>query len=308
MSAPTRWLALSVQAHQEAAETVAALLHKWGEGGVAIFQDHAQETVDHDPIPVGAWLTLTTYVPDTSALAARRDGLAKDLWHLQAFHGDLVGKLTTQWVAEEDWANAWKQFYTVLHVGERLVIKPRWQDYEPAPGETVIALDPGMAFGTGTHPTTQLCLEALERLPVQGKKVLDVGTGSGILAIAAALLGAARVDALDTDPVAVSAARDNVAQAGQSHAVTVSERTLPLPDPIPTHDVVVANITAQTLITLAPHLRTAIAPHGRLLACGIIEAKAEHVLASFEAVGMKLLDRRQAGDWVLLEMELRSKV
>ena len=293
-----------MQAHQEAAETVAALLHKWGEGGVAIFQDHEQETVDHAPHPVGAWLTLTTYVPDTAALAARRDGLERDLWHLHAFHGDLVGELATQWVAEEDWANAWKQFYTVLHVGERLVIKPRWQDYDPAPGEIVIALDPGMAFGTGTHPTTQLCLEALDRLPIQGKKVLDVGTGSGILAIAAALLGAAQVDALDTDPVAVAAARDNVAQAGLADAITVSERTLPLAEPSPAYDIVVANITAQTLITLAPHLRAVIAPHGRLLACGIIDAKAEEALAAFDKAGLALQHRREAGDWVLLEMEV----
>lgn len=304
MSAPTRWLELSVRAHQEAAETVAALLHKWGEGGVAIFQEHEQETVDHDPRPVGAWLTLTTYVPETPALTARRGGLEKDLWHLQAFHGDLVGELAAQWVAEEDWANAWKQFYTVLHVGERLVVKPRWQDYEPAPHEIVIALDPGMAFGTGTHPTTQLCLEALEKLPVAGQTVLDVGTGSGILAIAAAALGAARVDALDTDPVAVSAARDNVAQAGLSDAVTVSERSLPLPDPAPPYDIVVANITAQTLIALAPHLRTVVAPHRRLLACGIIETKADEVLAAFDTAGLALLNRREAGDWVLLEMEV----
>lgn len=303
MSASTRWLELSVRAHQEAAETVAALLHKWGEGGVAIFQDHEQETVDHDPRPVGAWLTLTTYVPDSAAMVARRDGLERDLWHLHAFHGDLVGELTTQWVAEEDWANAWKQFYTVLHVGERLVIKPRWQDYDPAPGEIVIALDPGMAFGTGTHPTTQLCLEALEKLPVAGKSVLDVGTGSGILAIAAALLGAARVDALDTDPVAVSAARDNVAQAGLASAITVKEGSLPLSDPAPAYDVVLANITAQTLITLAPHLRAVIAPRGRLLACGIIDAKAHEVLIAFDAEGLALLNRREAGDWVLLEME-----
>lgn len=304
MSAPARWLELSVRAHQEAAETVAALLHKWGEGGVAIFQDHAQETVDHDPRPVGAWLTLTTYVPDTAALASRRDGLERDLWHLHAFHGDLVGELETQWVAEEDWANAWKQFYTVLHVGERLVVKPRWQDYEPAPGEIIIALDPGMAFGTGTHPTTQLCLEALERLPIQGKRVLDVGTGSGILAITAALLGAAQVDALDTDSVAVAAARDNVAQAGLSDTVSMSEHTLPLPESGPAYDIVVANITAQTLITLAPHLRAVVAPQGRLVACGIIEAKAYEVIAAFETNGLTLLHRREVSDWVLLELKV----
>ena len=92
MSAPKRWLELSVRAHQEAAETVAALLHKWGEGGVAIFQEHVQESVDHDPRPVGAWLTLTSYLPDSVALASRRDGLERDLWHLHAFHGDLVGE------------------------------------------------------------------------------------------------------------------------------------------------------------------------------------------------------------------------
>lgn len=302
MSAPARWLELSVRAHQEAAETVAALLHKWGEGGVAIFQDHEQETVDHDPRPVGSWMTLKTYLPDTPALTSQRDGLERDLWHLHAFHGDLVGELETQWVAEEDWANAWKQFYTVLHIGERLVIKPRWQDYNPAPDEIVIALDPGMAFGTGTHPTTQLCLEALERLPVKGKNVLDVGTGSGILAIAAAALGAGRVDALDTDTVAVSAARDNVAQAGLAGAIAVKEGSLPQSHPSLQYDVVLANITAQTLITLAPHLRAVIAPHGRLLACGIIDAKADEVLTAFDAEGLTLLHRREAGDWVLLEL------
>lgn len=303
MSAPKRWLELSVRAHQEAAETVAALLHKWGEGGVAIFQEHAQESVDHEPRPVGDRLTLAAYAPDTSGLAARREGLERDLWHLRAFHGDLVGELATRWVAEEDWANAWKQFYTVLHVGERLVVKPRWQAYEPQPDEIVIALDPGMAFGTGTHPTTQLCLEALEQLPVAGSRVLDVGTGSGILAIAAAKLGAARVDALDTDPVAVAAARENVAQAGLAETVTVVEGTLPLPEPAARYDVVLANITAQTLITLAPSLRQAVAPGGRLLACGIIAEKAGAVLAAFHAAGFALCQRRQAGDWVLLEME-----
>ena len=304
MSAPQRWLELSVRAHQEAAETVAALLHKWGEGGVAIFQEHEQETVDHAPHPVGEWLTLTTYLPENAALAAQRDGLERDLWHLHAFHGDLVGELATNWVAEEDWANAWKQFYTVRHVGERLVVKPRWQEYAAKPGDIVIALDPGMAFGTGTHPTTQLCLEALESLPVAGKRVLDVGTGSGILAIAAAKLGAARIDALDTDSVAVAAARDNVAQAGLAASITVIEGSLPLSDATVRYDVVLANITAQTLILLAAPLRAALAPHGRLLACGIIEPKTDEVLTAFIAEGLHLRNRRQVGDWVLLEMEL----
>ena len=302
VSAPKRWLELSVRAQQEAAETVAALLHKWGEGGVAIFQEHAQESVDHEPQPVGDRLTLTTYAPDTAGLDARRDGLERDLWHLRAFHGDLVEELATRWVAEEDWANAWKQFYTVLHVGERLVVKPRWQEYEPQPDEIVIALDPGMAFGTGTHPTTQLCLEALERQSLKGKNVLDVGTGSGILAIAAAKLGAARVDALDMDPVAVSAARENVADAGLAEAIDVREGTLPLPAAAARCDVVVANITAQTLIALAPALREAVAPGGRLFACGIIEDKANAALAAFHAAGFELRERRQTGDWVLLEM------
>ncbi len=302
MTSEKRWLELSVRAHQEAAETVAALLHKWGEGGVAIFQEHAQESLDHAPQPVGTRLTLTTYLPETAALAARRDGLEKDLWHLHAFHGDLVGELATQWVAEEDWANAWKQFYTVLHVGERIVIRPRWQAYTPKPDEIVIALDPGMAFGTGTHPTTQLCLEALEGLPVAGTQVLDVGTGSAILAIAAAKLGAAHVAALDTDPVAVAAARDNVAQAGLDDSISVHQGSLPLPDSPSTYDIVLANITAWTLCTLAAELRAALAPRSRLLACGIIDQKADEVIAAFAAVGLEVLGRQEASDWVLLEV------
>jgi ribosomal protein L11 methyltransferase len=307
MSGQNRWLELSVRAHQEAAETVAALLHKWGEGGVAIFQDHEQESVDHDPHPVDPWLTLTTYLPDSTTLTSRRDGLEKDLWHLHAFHGDLVGELTVQWVAEEDWANAWKQFYTVLHIGERTVIRPRWQVYDPQPHEIVISLDPGMAFGTGTHPTTQLCLEALERQPVRDARVLDVGTGSGILAIAAAKHGAAQVYGIDTDPVAVAAARENVAAEGLEAVVSVTEGSLPLPDPSPAYDIVVANITAHTLTQLAAELRAALAPGGRLLACGIIDQKVDEVLTAFAAAGLAVQHRQESGDWVLLEVNVHER-
>jgi ribosomal protein L11 methyltransferase len=298
-----RWLELSVQAHPEAAESVSALLHKWGEGGVAIYQDYAQPDPEAPPQAAPGPITLATYVPEDASLEARRQGLRQDLWHLQAFHGHLVGDLQERWVAEQDWATAWKKHYHVLHIGKRLVIKPRWQPYQGKPGEVVVELDPGMAFGTGTHPTTQLCLEALEALDLAGKRVLDVGTGSGILALAAAALGASRVDALDLDPVAVRAARDNLRKAGLAGKVRVAQGTLPWEHRTVRYHVVVANIIASVLIGLAPEFPPALAPGGLLLASGIIQEKESTVLEAFQSAGLTFQHRAQAGDWVLLMME-----
>jgi ribosomal protein L11 methyltransferase len=196
----------------------------------------------------------------------------------------------------------------VLHVGRRLVIKPTWRDYEQGPNELVIELDPGMAFGSGLHPTTRLCLEALEDLLHPDATVLDVGTGSGILAIAAARLGASHVLALDTDHVAVQVARDNVVLNHVQFAVDVELGTIPLPSARsvrrcdfvhpPTADLILANILAETIIEFAPAWAASLNPDGTLIASGIVADRRDAVVNSLIANGLRLVTQRADGDWL----------
>ena len=208
------WLELSVTVDQEAAESVAELLARYGyNGGVVADQpftpgDEGPEFEYDTARPV----TLRTYIPLDAAAEETRSRVEHALWHLGQMRP--VGALKVQQLEEEDWANAWKQHYNTQRVGERTVIVPSWLDYEAEPDEIVLNLDPGMAFGTGLHPTTQLCLRLLEQHARPGQRTLDLGTGSGILAIAAAKLGAGPVIALDNDPIAIEAASANVARNG----------------------------------------------------------------------------------------------
>jgi ribosomal protein L11 methyltransferase len=208
------WLELSVTVDQEAAESVSELLARYGyNGGVVVDQpfkpgDEGPEFEYDTARPV----TLRTYLPVDEQSEETRARIEQALWHLGQMRP--VGPLQVQQLEEEDWANAWKRHYGVQRIGARTVIVPSWLDYEPQPHEVVLHLDPGMAFGTGLHPTTQLCVRLLEQHVRPGQRTLDLGAGSGILAIAAAKLGARPVLALDNDPIAVDATVENVARNG----------------------------------------------------------------------------------------------
>jgi ribosomal protein L11 methyltransferase len=225
------------------------------------------------------------------------------LGHLQAFGLRPIGDLTTRVVHEADWAEAWKAHFPVLRVGRRIVIKPTWRRHRRQPDEVVVALDPGMAFGTGLHPTTRLCLAALERVAdrglVDGARVLDVGCGSGILAIAAARLGAASVLGIDTDPIAVEATEANAARNRLTPRIAARQGSLPTG--APRFDVVLANLIAGVLVALARELAAEIRPGGTLVASGIYVDRETEVRDAFAAVGLEVGDRSAEGDWVALE-------
>ena len=209
------WLEISVETEAAAIETVSAILHEYGEGGVAVYQhvvpDDEDAAYHYD---TARPTTVTTYLPATTEGARRRDAMATALGHLTVFNLAWIGPLHTREVADEDWANAWKQYYQPMRFGRRLVIKPSWRDFAARPDDLVIELDPGMAFGTGLHQTTALCLALLEEYITPGARVPDQGCGSGILSLAAARLGAGHVVAVDTSEVAVAATRDNAARNG----------------------------------------------------------------------------------------------
>jgi len=208
-----KWLEISVETEAAAVETVSGILHEYGEGGVAVHQDVTADDED------GAYhydtshpTTVTTYVPATDEGASRRDAIAAALGHLTAFNLAHIGPVRSREVDEEDWANAWKRFYHPMRFGHRLVIRPSWRTFTAGRDDLVIELDPGMAFGTGLHQTTAMCMELLEDYVAPGAVVLDQGTGSGILAIAAARLGATHITAVDVSEVAVEATRENAAR------------------------------------------------------------------------------------------------
>ena len=192
----------------------------------------------------------------------------------------------------------------MLKVGRRLVIRPTWREHQPAADDVVLALDPGMAFGTGLHPTTRLCLAALEQLAdgglVEGARVLDVGCGSGVLAIAAGLLGAHQVVGLDTDPIAVEATMANGARNGLAGRLAARQGSLPSADG--PFDLVVANLISSLLIELAPLLAASVRTGGRLVASGIFIDREPEVLAALEHAGLERSGRSAEGDWVALEL------
>ncbi len=206
-------------------------------------------------------------------------------------------------VEEADWAEAWKANYHPVRIGRHLLIRPRWIEMELQPDDVEIALDPGMAFGTGTHPTTQLCLEALEDLIVPAAKVLDLGCGSGILSIAAAKLGALHVYALDIDAVAVEAAQENVDQNGTAAKVTVQQGSLDsLVASARRFDLILVNILARIIIEMcANHLGDVVRPGGLAIFSGIIAEQGDDVEAALRTTGLEPYARRQQGDWLVIE-------
>ena len=303
---PGAWLELAVAADVEAVEAVSEILSRYAPGGASV--EPAFELVEEG---LGARLdpsrpsTVRAYVPAVDAAAAERaaSDAAEALGHLQAFGLRPIGELTTRVVHEADWAEAWKAYFPVLRVGRRLVIRPTWLDAEAGPDDVVVDLDPGMAFGTGLHPTTRLCLAATEdvaeRGAMAGARVLDVGCGSGILAIAAAKLGAADVLGVDIDPIAIDATLANAATNGLSGVIRARPGSLPSGEP--SHDIVLANLIASVLIALAPQLRDELRPGGVLVASGVFVDREDEVRAAFASAGLEVAGRSAEGDWVALE-------
>ena len=257
--------------------------------------------------------TVRGYVParDASAAQAAAAEVAEALGHLQAFGLRHIGELRTRVVHEEDWATAWKAYFPVLRVGRRIVIRPTWRRHRREAEDVVIAMDPGMAFGTGLHPTTRLCLAALEPLADDGRltgarngrltgaRVLDVGCGSGILAIAALRLGAASALGVDTDPIAIESTDANASRNGLARRTRARVGSLPSGEP--PFDVVLANLIAGVLVPLAPALRRDIIDGGTLVASGIFIDREAEVRSAFEAAGLLVTDRLAEGDWVALK-------
>lgn len=296
-----RWLELSLCVAGEAAEAIATLLQRYGHQGVAIEQNGIlPDAWDEGAAPRPTSLTLRAWFPADRHSDELRLKIEKALGHINL----LLPVPAPQWrlVNDEDWAQAWKAHYRPLRIGRRLLVRPQWIAHEVADDELEIVLDPGMAFGTGTHPSTQLCLQALERHVRAGDQVLDLGCGSGILAIAAARLGATDVLALDKDPVAVQAARQNFALNACAARVCARLGSLnALQDATQGFDLIVVNILAQVITQLCEEgLARVLRPGGHGIFSGLIHDQAVEVEAALCRAGLSPVGRLQQDDWIAL--------
>lgn len=300
------WAEISIQTTREGVEAIANVLHEAGAGGVVIedpgliaaYRDSGRWDAAElpDEVPVDGGVTVKAYLPVNEELEGRLAQIQAEVNRVLSIL-NIRGKISLERVDEEDWATAWKSYYKPVRIGRRLVVKPAWEDYPAGPDDIVIELDPGMAFGTGTHPTTAMALTLLEKHLKPGWTVFDIGTGSGILAIAAALLGAGEVVAVDADPVAVEAAWENCERNRVTDRVAVLGGNLfeELPGKA---DLVLANITPSVLMELIPELPNHLHQDGIFIGSGVIEPSFDEVKEGLAASGFKLTEILGQEEWV----------
>ncbi|MFP4343352.1 MAG: 50S ribosomal protein L11 methyltransferase [Anaerolineales bacterium] len=283
-----KWLEVSVPVDAEAAEAVAEVLSRYASQGVAIDMGTPSDVQT---------VTVRAYLPADESLEETRRKVEEALWHLGQIWPIPTPTYTT--VADRDWTAGWKEKMPVLHIGQRVVIKPSWRDYRAQRGEVVLEMDPGLAFGTGIHPTTQLCLGALERLVKPGMRVLDLGTGTGVLAIAAVKLADVRVLAVDNSADAVRVARRNARVNDVAGAIDLLRGSLA--DVEGTYDLVVANILASTIVEMARSgLAQRLEPGGGVIASGILQEQRDEVVGALEEQGLPVSETLTQEDWVAL--------
>lgn len=298
----SRWIEVCLRADGESAEAIAEVLARYGHQGVSIEQAGIPpDTWDESEVPPPQTLLLRAYIPDDERLEDTKTALEAALGHMRLMYP--MPQPAYRALESEDWSEAWKTHYQPMRIGRRLLIRPLWIDIEPAPGEIEIALDPGMAFGTGTHPTTQLCLEALERLIEPAQDVLDLGSGSGILAIAAAKLGARQVLALDIDPLAVAATAENARANGVADKIIAQRGSLEnVLGGARRFDLVIVNILARVILQLTEQgLGEVVRPGGIAIFSGIIDSQHDEVETALRRAGLRPYSRHQQGDWMLVE-------
>lgn len=305
-----RWARISVVTTHEGADLIANILMELGAAGTEI----DDPSLVNEYIDAGLWdytdlpraedtetVTVRAYLPEDARLESSLLALAERIAALRHAGAALgAGTISHSFVADEDWAETWKAYIHTEKIGERIVVRPTWEEYTPSADEIVIELDPGAAFGTGAHATTAMCLRWLEHLVSPGMRVYDVGCGSGILAVAAAKLGAGEVIAMDYDPVAVSVAEENIRQNNVHNVVACESDLLSACEGVAPAELITANIIADVIVRLFAQLDRHLALGGTLLASGIIDdriADVEHAAAQH---GFTVLDMTCEKEWAAM--------
>lgn len=311
-----KWAEVSIKTSHEATELVAEIFHDLGASGVVIedpelLNDYIHSGLwDYTDIPEAKDIEVVTvkaYLPVDDELDDKMRVFKKEVDALVARNVDRgPGDISCNEIQDEDWSENWKQYFHTEKVGDIIVIKPAWEQYEAGPDDIVVEMDPGAAFGTGTHPTTSMCIRELEEIVRGGMEVFDVGTGSGILAITAVVLGAAKVTAVDYDETALKAARKNIVQNQVEDRITIGRSDL-LKQVDGKADLIIANIIADIVIRLFDELEAHLKPNGTLLASGIIGDRIADVTESALAHGFVIEKVTEEKDWAAMRIRLASQ-
>ena len=312
-----KWIEVTIKTTTEAVEAITNILDELRTGGVMIedpkdflFQknneldwDYVEEEVFNKSGQDG--VLIKTYISEERNVVEVVENIKHRVLSLRDFGIDIgEGSVSLGQVNESDWANEWKKYYKPTKIGQRIVVKPTWEDYKRENGELIIELDPGMAFGTGTHETTSMCIRELEKYVNADSKVFDIGCGSGILAIAAAKLGAKEVLAVDLDEVAVKVSKENVEENNVSDSVEVRHGNLM--DVVKDRaDVVVANIIADIIKILAKDVHNFMKKDAVFISSGIILDKVEEVKESLIENGFEIIDVKKLGEWSAIVSKLK---
>jgi len=306
-----KWLEVSIETTNEAIEPVSNILHEYEADGVSI-EDPIELSKERDSIYgeiyelnpdeyLSEGVMVRAYYPELKVTEEMLQNLTKDIQKLQTFQIDIgKAKVTTSEIDEESWATAWKKYYKPLQITNHLTVVPNWEDYEQQnEEERLIWMDPGMAFGTGTHPTTKLTLQALEKYLQKGDEVIDVGCGSGILSIGAALLGARHVRAFDLDNLAIKSTNENV-QLNQLEDKIIAEQNDLLKNVSGPTDLIVSNILAEIIVQFVAEARKTLKINGMFITSGIIKQKQELVRETLLSNDFEILEVNEQDDWVAI--------
>ena len=310
-----KWCEISIQTSHEAVELIAEIFRDLGASGVVIEDPELVNDYitsgkwDYTDIPIAKETEVVVekaYLPVNGELEGRIQTLQQEIKALESRGVNTApAVLTTAELQDEDWSDTWKQYFHTEKPGERVVIKPTWEEYEPKDDEVVIELDPGAAFGTGTHATTSMCIRQLEKLVKPGMTVFDVGTGSGILSIISAKLGAKNIQAVDYDDSVLKIIEENLEQNNVQDIISVAQSDL-MQNVHGKAELVIANIIADIIIRLFDQLDEHLEQGGTLLTSGIIEDRIEDVLAAAEAHGYGVVERLENKGWACITFKRKA--
>lgn len=310
-----KWCEISIQTSHEAVELIAEIFRDLGASGVVIEDPELVNDYitsgkwDYTDIPIAKETEVVVekaYLPVNGELEGRIQTLQQEIKSLESRGVNTApAVLTTAELQDEDWSDTWKQYFHTEKPGERVVIKPTWEEYAPQGDEVVIELDPGAAFGTGTHATTSMCIRQLEKLVKPGMTVFDVGTGSGILSIISAKLGAKNIQAVDYDDSVLKIVEENLEQNNVQDIISVAQSDL-MQNVHGKAELIIANIIADIIIRLFDQLDEHLEQGGTLLTSGIIEDRIEDVLAAAEKHGYGVVERMESKGWACITFKRKA--
>lgn len=305
-----KWIEVKIVTSSDALEAVSGVFYTLDVKGVAI--EDPRDILEREQGPLSwdfADINIFEYGKDAAVIKGYfceednieeiKSYIEEKLAYIKELGIDIgEGKVIVNAVYEEDWANNWKKYYKPTKIGEKIVIKPIWEEYNSKENEIIVEMDPGMAFGTGTHETTKMCIEALEKRVQKESTVFDIGTGSGILAITAAKLGAKKVIGVDLDPVAVDSAKQNIGFNKLDNIEIIHGNLMDVING--KAEVVVANIIAEVIILLCEDVKKFLKKNGYFISSGIIKDRKEDVINELTTVGFKIHEINELGEWVCI--------